>query len=358
MVEHAPPLPWWRHLWHCYRDPFNLLLTALAAVSWATHDLKATVVIGVMVVLSTAFRFVQEQRSTHAAERRKGMVKRLDATQNLGAMGVLCTDMTGPLTPDQIALERHVDAFGRPSAAVLALAWLTSHHQTGLKNLLDRAVLAHAGPGGQDGLRRRWRKVDEIPFDFQRRRLSVLVASAFLPFLPMLPLQLLVQNLAYDISQTAIPFDRVDEELVREPLRWQPGDIGRFMVCFGPVSSVFDLAAFAVLWWMFGFDTPAEQGLFQSGWFVVGLLTQTLVVHMLRTPKLPFVHSRPAALLAAATLGIAALGLWLPMGPLAADFKLQPLPPAFFAWLAGLLLGYSLLVSGVKRWYVRRFGWQ
>jgi Mg2+-importing ATPase len=186
----------------------------------------------------------------------------------------------------------------------------------------------------------------------------VLVASAFLPFLPMLPLQLLVQNLLYDIAQTGIPFDHVDAELVTKPLQWNPGSIGRFMVFFGPISSVFDLSTFAVMWWVFGADSVAEQRLFQSGWFVVGLLTQTLVVHMIRTPKLPFVESRAAAPLMVTTLAIVAVGLFLPMGPLAGYFKLQPLPPAYFAWLAGILLGYAVLTTLMKRHYIRRFGWQ
>ena len=188
--------------------------------------------------------------------------------------------------------------------------------------------------------------------------LSVLVASAFLPFLPMLPLHLLVQNLLYDLGQSAIPFDHVDAELVRAPLRWNPADIGRFMLFFGPVSSLFDLATFALMWWVFEANTVAQQGLFQSGWFVVGLLTQTLVVHMLRTPKLPFVDSRAAAPLMAMTAAIMAVGLWLPMGPLAGAFKLQPLPPAFFAWLLGILVGYAALTTLMKRLYIRRFGWQ
>ena len=187
---------------------------------------------------------------------------------------------------------------------------------------------------------------------------SVLVASAFLPFLPMLPLHLLVQNLVYDISQTGIPFDHVDDELVRQPLHWNPADIGRFMLFFGPISSIFDLVTFATLWWVFGADTPAEQGLFQSGWFVVGLLTQTLVVHLIRTPRLPFVESRASPAVSAMTAGVVVLALWLPMGPLAGAFKLQPLPLLFFAWLAAILAGYALLTSLMKRFYIRRFGWQ
>ena len=823
LVEHEAPLPWWRHLWHCFLDPFNLLLTELAAVSWATHDLKATVVISTMVALSTALRFVQEHRSSRSAEslkalvsntatvmrqgrrevpirklvpgdvlllsagdmipadcrlltardlfisqaaltgeslpvekfpqlagplqdpdplaqanlvfmgtnvvsgtatalvvhtgsrsffgavaahatatdtgpnafqaginsvswllirfaaimvpvvllingltkgdwveafffalavavgltpemlpmivtstlargavqlaRRKVVVKRLDAIQNLGAMDVLCTDKTGTLTQDQIALAQHINALGRPSDEVLAFAYLNSHYQSGLKNLLDRAVLDHVELPTELKLDERYRKIDEVPFDFQRRRmsvvvaerhedhehhelickgaleemlavctrvrltgnaqqqeaddaplddamrervqqvstrlslsglrvvavamkelppqqtvygvrdeadlvlvgyiafldppkesaapalralsahgvtikvltgdnaqvtaqvcaqvglpegqallghqvqamsdaelapaveahqvfaklspldkerivralraqghvvgfmgdgindapalraadlgisvdsavdiakeaadiillekslmvldegvvqgrttfcnllkyirmtassnfgnvLSVLVASAFLPFLPMLPLHLLVQNLLYDLSQIGIPFDRVDADLVAVPLKWNPGDIGRFMLCFGPVSSVFDLATFALMWWVFSANTVAAQGLFQSGWFVVGLLTQTLIVHMIRTPRLPWLQSRAPGVLTGLTAAVMLLGLWLPAGPLAHYFKLQPLPAVFYGWLAGLLLGYALLTTAMKRFYIGRFGWQ
>jgi Mg2+-importing ATPase len=188
--------------------------------------------------------------------------------------------------------------------------------------------------------------------------LSVLVASAFLPFLPMLPLQLLVQNLLYDIAQTGIPFDNVDAELVKKPLKWNPSDIGRFMLFFGPISSLFDILTFAVMWWVFQANSVAQQTLFQSGWFVVGLLTQTLVVHMVRTPKLPFVQSHAAAPLMAMTLAIVAVGLWLPVGPLADYFKLQALPSAYYGWLVTILLGYFTLTTLMKKIYVRRFGWQ
>jgi Mg2+-importing ATPase len=188
--------------------------------------------------------------------------------------------------------------------------------------------------------------------------LSVLVASAFLPFLPMLPLQLLVQNLLYDIGQTGIPFDNVDPELVTQPLQWNPADIGRFMRFFGPISSLFDIVTFAVMWWVFQANSVAQQTLFQSGWFVVGLLTQTLVVHMVRTPRLPFVQSRAAAPLMAMTALIVALGLWLPWGPLAGYFKLQALPLAYYGWLLAILLGYGTLTTLMKRVYIRRYGWQ
>jgi Mg2+-importing ATPase len=186
----------------------------------------------------------------------------------------------------------------------------------------------------------------------------VLIASVFLPFLPMLPLHLLVQNLLYDMSQVAIPFDSVDPELIARPLSWNPADIGRFMLYFGPLSSIFDVATFAVMWWVFDANTPAQQTLFQSGWFVVGLLTQTLVVHMIRSPRLPFIQSRAAWPLSAATLAIMAVGIFLPMGPLAHYFKLQALPLAYFPWMAAILLGYVLLTTAMKRFYIRRFGWQ
>ena len=568
--------------------------------------------------------------------RRKVVVKRLDAIQNFGAMDILCTDKTGTLTQDRIALARHADAYGQDTDEVLNFAYLNSFYQTGLKNLLDRAVLERVDVAASLKLKDAYRKVDEIPFDFERRRmsvvvatlvsgldqhhelickgaveevlaactqvrtqdatdasldgeramptlpldavllartqavtaglnaeglrvvavavktlppnqttysvadeagltligyiafldppkesaapalaklathgitvkvltgdndlvtahvcqqvglplaagstvllghqvealsddalkaaaeahhifaklsplhkerivralranghvvgfmgdgindapalraadigisvdsavdiakdaadiilleksllvliegvvegrttfcnmlkyirmtassnfgnvLSVLVASAFLPFLPMLPLQLLVQNLLYDISQTGIPFDNVDPELVTKPLQWNPGDIGRFMLFFGPISSLFDIVTFAVMWWVFDANSVAQQGLFQSGWFVVGLLTQTLVVHMVRTPKLPFVQSRAAAPLMVMTLAIIAIGLWLPLGPLAGYFKLQALPPAYYGWLVGILLGYCVLSTLMKRFYIRRFGWQ
>ncbi len=143
-----------------------------------------------------------------------------------------------------------------------------------------------------------------------------------------------------------------------KPLKWNPGEIGRFMIFFGPISSVFDLTTFAVMWWLFGADTAAMQSLFQSGWFVVGLLTQTLVVHMIRTPKLPFIESRAAAPLMVMTLAIMVVGIFLPMGPLAGYFKLQALPLAYFPWLAAILLGYCVLTTVMKRFYIRRFGWQ
>ncbi|MDR1996245.1 magnesium-translocating P-type ATPase [Azonexus sp.] len=549
--------------------------------------------------------------------RRKVIVKRLDAIQNFGAMDVLCTDKTGTLTQDKIFLARHVDVWGEESDEVLEMAWLNSYCQTGLKNLLDVAVLEHAEVRRELEPARNYRKVDEIPFDFNRRRMSVvvseredhhelickgaveeilsvctqvrhgeqtelltsellerirqvtadlneeglrvvavamketpptqdiygvadereltligyvafldppkestapalkalaehgvavkvltgdnelvtakicrevgleqkgillgsdiermsdkalaaavesnnvfakltpvhkerivgflkanghvvgfmgdgindapalrtadigisvdtavdiakeaadiillekslmvleegvlegrrtfanmlkyikmtassnfgnvfsvLVASAFIPFLPMLPMHLLVQNLLYDISQIAIPFDNVDDELLTKPQRWQPADVGRFMVFFGPISSVFDITTFVMMWFVFSANTPEQQTLFQSGWFIVGLLTQTLVVHMIRTPKLPFIQSRASTPLLLMTAAIMAIGIFLPMGPLAHYFKLQALPPLYFVFLPLILLAYMGLTQAMKGIYFRRYGWQ
>ncbi len=841
-VGHEKPLPWPVHLWHCYRNPFNLLLTVLAAISFYTEDVRATVVIGSMVLLSTLIRFVQEARSNRAADklkemvsttatvlrrdpaeiaaeearryfqatlrpkpprrveiplrrlvpgdvvllsagdmvpadirllaakdlfvsqsamtgeslpvekyaehrgaptsnpmeldniafmgtnvvsgsasgvvvttgastyfgalaqrvtaatpiatafqagvnkvswllirfmlvmtpivllingftkgntagawseaflfalsiavgltpemlpmivtstlakgavylsRKKVIVKRLDAIQNFGAMDVLCTDKTGTLTQDKIFLSRHCGAFGGDSDTVLEYAYLNSYYQTGLKNLLDVAVLEHVDVQRELSVATAFRKVDEIPFDFNRRRMtvvvaeqnqhhllickgaveeilavcarvqtgdegaaaepiteatlarvreltgdlneeglrvvavaikrmppdreiygladesgltligyiafldppkestapalralaehgvavkiltgdnhlvtrkickevglqtqglvlgseveamsepalaeaaernnvfarltpahkerivralrarghvvgflgdgindapairaadigisvdsavdiakeaadiilleksllvleqgviegrrtfanilkyikmtassnfgnvfSVLVASAFLPFLPMLPLQLLVQNLLYDISQAAIPFDHVDPELVQQPQRWRADDIGRFMIVFGPVSSVFDICTFVLMWFVFGATTQAQAPLFQAGWFVEGLATQTLIVHMIRTQKIPFIQSRPALPLLLTTLAIVAVGMFIVIGPIARLFKFAPLPLAYFPWWLAIIGGYVVLTQLVKSWYLRRFGWQ
>ncbi|BCB26272.1 magnesium-translocating P-type ATPase [Sulfurimicrobium lacus] len=549
--------------------------------------------------------------------RQKVIVKRLDAIQNFGAMDVLCTDKTGTLTQDKIFLANHTDVWGKESDDVLESAYLNSYYQTGLKNLLDVAVLEHVEVHRELEVATAFRKVDEIPFDFTRRRMSVvvaehdrhhllickgaveeilsvcsrvrhgeadepltaellarvravtadlnedglrvvavasremppdkdtyavadesdltligyvafldppkestapalkalaahgvavkvltgdnelvtakicrgvglpadtvllgadvermsdaelsravethnifakltpshkerivrllkanghvvgfmgdgindapalrtadigisvdtavdiakeaadiillekslmvleegviegrktfanmlkyikmtassnfgnvfsvLVASAFIPFLPMLPMHLLTQNLLYDISQIAIPFDSVDDELVKNPQRWNPGDIGRFMLFFGPVSSVFDIATYCIMWFVFGANSPAHQTLFQSGWFVEGLMTQTLVVHMIRTQKIPFIQSRPGTALLVTTGLIMAVGIFIPMGPFAHYFKLQALPLAYFPVLIVVLAGYMVLTQGMKRYYTRRFGWQ
>jgi len=186
--------------------------------------------------------------------------------------------------------------------------------------------------------------------------LSVLVAGMFLPFLPMLPLQLLIQNLLYDFSQVAIPFDNVDDEQVKLPQRWNPGDIGRFMAFFGPVSSVFDIVTYGIMWFVYGANEPARQTLFQSGWFVEGLLTQTLIVHVIRTRKIPFVESRAAMPVLLTTAAIMGVGVILPFTPAGRDLAMTPLPASYFLFVAACLLGYMVVVQLAKGVYTRRFG--
>ncbi|EXF19984.1 magnesium-translocating P-type ATPase [Acinetobacter baumannii 831240] len=187
---------------------------------------------------------------------------------------------------------------------------------------------------------------------------SVLIASAFIPFLPMLPIHLLIQNLLYDVSQIVIPFDNVDEELIAKPQRWQPEEVGRFMVVFGPISSIFDMITFGLMWFVFSANTPEHQTLFQSGWFVVGLLTQTLIVHMIRTAQIPFIQSRAATPLLIMTAVIMCIGIFLPMGPLASYLKLQALPLSYFLYLPVILGAYMCVTQWVKKIYIRRYGWQ
>ncbi|CDG81507.1 magnesium-translocating P-type ATPase [Janthinobacterium agaricidamnosum] len=598
--------------------PFVLLVNGAARGDWGQACLFAlSVAVGLTPEMLPMIVTSALARGATLLARKRVIVKRLDAMQNFGAMDVLCTDKTGTLTQDRMILARHTDAFGGDNPEVFRLAFLNSHFQTGLKNLLDTALLMHMPAETALHIRQQYAKVDEVPFDFQRRRMSVivddgngerqlvckgaveeilsvcsrvrqgggtvaldkgmlerllrvtrdlneeglrvvavavrtaapdqtvfsvddesgltlagyltfvdppkdsaapalaalaahgvtvkvltgdnelvtakicrelglvidgmvlgpqiermkddqlarvaqkntvfarltplhkerlvtalrgnghivgfmgdgindaaalraadigisvdsavdiareaadiillekdlmvleagviegrktfsnmlkyiritassnfgnvfsvLVASAFLPFLPMLPLHLLVQNLLYDIAQIALPFDQVDRELLAKPLQWNPRGIGRFMLFFGPLSSLFDMATFALMWLVFGANTVASQGLFQSGWFVVGLLTQTLVVHLIRTPKLPFIHSIAAWPVLAMTGIVMAVGIYLPMGPMAGYFKLEALPLLYFPWLAGILLCYAIVTTGLKRFYIRKFGWQ
>ncbi|MFS7384782.1 magnesium-translocating P-type ATPase [Rahnella inusitata] len=551
-----------------------------------------------------------------AMAKRKVVVKRLNAIQNLGAMDVLCTDKTGTLTQDKIILEHHIDTHGQKNDAVLQLAWLNSYHQSGIKNLMDQAVIYFSDNTPGFVKPQGYSKVDEMPFDFIRRRLSivvkdkqqnhllvckgaveemlsisthmqengkvvelndsrrdallamandynkdgfrvlvvatrsiakaeakkqygtvdehdliisgfltfldppkesagpaiaalrdigvavkvltgdnavvtmricrqvglepgepvlgpqverlddaalqqlveertvfakltplqksrvlkalqanghtvgflgdgindapalreadvgisvdsgtdiakesadiillekslmvleegvlkgretfgnimkylnmtassnfgnvfsVLVASAFIPFLPMLAIQLLLQNLMYDISQLALPWDKIDKEFLKKPRKWDAKNIGRFMVWIGPTSSIFDMTTFAAMWYVFSANSEHMQTLFQSGWFVEGLLSQTLVVHMLRTQKIPFIQSTAAWPVMMMTGLVMAFGIYVPFSPLGPIVGLQALPWEYFPWLAGTLLAYCCVAQGMKTFYIRRF---
>jgi P-type Mg2+ transporter len=174
-------------------------------------------------------------------------------------------------------------------------------------------------------------------------------ASLFLSFLPMLPSQILLNNLLYDSSQLAIPTDNVDEEQLRRPSHWDIGFIRRFMMFFGPLSSVFDFVTFGVMLWVF----HADAGEFRSGWFVESLATQTLVIFAIRTRRVPFFRSHPSLPLTLAALGVVVVGSVLPATPLAHTLGFSPLPVAFFAALAGMVVGYLALVEGGKRIFYR-----
>jgi Mg2+-importing ATPase len=170
-------------------------------------------------------------------------------------------------------------------------------------------------------------------------------ASLFLTFLPMLPSQILLNNLLYDTSQLAIPTDNVDEEQLRRPSHWDIGFIRRFMIYFGPLSSVFDFATFAVMLWVFH-SGPTQ---FRSGWFVESLATQTLVIFAIRTRRIPFFRSHPSLPLTLAALGVVTAGTLLPATPLAHSLGFQPLPGGFFAALAGMVVCYLALIEIGKR---------
>lgn len=480
------------------------------------------------------------------------IVKRLDSIQNLGAIDVLCTDKTGTPTEDRIVLECHLDVNGREDDRVLRYAFLNSYFSTGVKNLVDNAIIERAlaegtyevdavtkgAPVTAEELAEYYHGIDELPLDFERRRLSVvvgdargrtrmvtkgaleevlgicsrvevdgqvlpltdelaekvisrgadladegmrvlgvarkdnpagtgiltvdderdmvligylvfldppkessaaavkallehgvetkvltgdsavdvareaadiillekdlmvlergiecgrrtyanmikyvkmtvssnfgniasvLVAAALLPFLPMTAVQLLLLNLIYDLTCTAIPRDNVDEDAIRSPRRWDTASVRRFMVAFGPLSSIFNILTFAVL---FFFVCPAVAGgawgaldatgqalfvsTFQAGWFVESMWTQTLVVHLIRTEKTPFVGSCASLpLVMLGSMGIAVATL-LPASAPGAALDFCSLPVVFWGVLAAMVLGYAAIVSCMKKVYLSR----
>jgi P-type Mg2+ transporter len=183
---------------------------------------------------------------------------------------------------------------------------------------------------------------------------SVLGASAFLPFLPMAPIQVLTNNLLYDFSQVPIPADAVDEEQVARPRPWNIGEIKRFILFIGPISSIFDYTTFFVMLYVFKCWDPSRASLFQTGWFVESLMTQTLIIHVIRTNKIPFLQSRASWALTATTACIMALGVWLPYSPVASSLGFTRLPPLYWPILMLTLLGYMALTQVIKVWLLRK----
>jgi P-type Mg2+ transporter len=546
---------------------------------------------------------------------KKVIVKRLNAIQNFGAMDVLCTDKTGTITKGKIVLEKHLDLRGEPSERVLHYGYLNSYHHTGLKNLLDEAILDHEELEERLKANEKYRKIDEIPFDFVRRRMSVVIedesglntlickgaldevmsqcnrveingevvgmspehdaksrqivgvlngegfrvialaykempgakdepvysikdesdlillgflafldppkdtasealkrlhflnvdvkiltgdneiitayickqvgmpienlllgpqietmneaqladavssarvfarlvpshkervvhalqsnghvvgfmgdgindapalkaadvgisvdsavdiakessdiillknsllileqgvmegrrvfgniikyikmaassnfgnmfsvvgASAFLPFLPMLPIQVLTNNLLYDFSQTTIPTDEVDVDWLTKPRKWAIGEIQRFIMFIGPISSIFDYLTFFIL--LYVFNAWTDPSLFHTGWFVESVFTQTLIIHIIRTDKIPFIESRASWPMIVSSLIIVGVGAWLTVSPLANALGFVPLPPLYWLLLGVMLVCYVILTQFVKTWFIRRFG--
>jgi len=196
---------------------------------------------------------------------------------------------------------------------------------------------------------------------------SVVGASYLFPFLPMMPIQILLNNLLYDFSQTAIPTDNVDKEIVEKPLKWHIGNIKKFMVFIGPISSIFDYATYTLMWVFFGCslylnpltgDLQKEylEKLFQTGWFVESLLTQTLIVHIIRTRKVPFFGSHASIPMTLTTLIIMLIAGWLPYSPFAGTLGFVPLPPIYWAWIIVFLISYSIITHFVKIWFIKKYG--
>jgi P-type Mg2+ transporter len=594
--------------------PLVFIVNGISKHNWLEAFLFAlAVAVGLTPELLPMIVTVNLSQGAIAMSRRKVIVKRLNAIQNLGAMDILCTDKTGTITLGRVILEKHLDIDGRESRHVLNYAYLNSVYQTGLRNLLDEAVLRHEELDEALQIEQNYRKIDEIPFDFVRRRMSVVVeqrhgqhilickgaveeiaalctrvevggqmlplsadhraaierqvhelnsdgfrvillayrllpeedraytvadeqdltllgflafldppkesateaianlrqygvavkiltgdnevvttkicrevglpvdhvllggeiegmseqelaeaaerttvfaklspahkgriiaalqsrkhvvgfmgdgindapalrtadvgvsvdtavdiakessdvilleqsllvlqegvvegrrvfgnitkyikmaassnfgnmlsvvgASAFLPFLPMLPLQVLVNNLLYDLSQTPIPSDGVDAEWLARPRQWTIDQVQRFIVFIGPISSIFDYATYFIM--LFVFHCWNNPALFRTGWFVESLFTQTLIIHVIRTNKIPFIQSRASAPLTLTSLAIVVVGAALPFSPLAGALGFAPLPPLYWLLLAGMLVCYVLLTQAVKTWFIRRFG--
>ena len=594
--------------------PTVFLINGLTKGNWFEALLFAVAVaVGLTPEMLPMIVTVNLAKGAIAMSRKKVIVKRLNAIQNFGAMDVLCTDKTGTLTQDRIILKHHLDLRGEESDQVLEYAFLNSFYQSGLKNLLDVAVLKHVELEQRLDVHARFRKIDELPFDFERRRMSVVLArddgshmlickgaveevlaastryvsgdetgpleashlehtrqlaedlnadgfravavaykelpsqqteyvvadesgltllgyiafldppretaaaaiaalqasgvgvkiltgdnaivarkicrevglavdpvvlgtelatmsadqmadiaerasvfakvspaqkaaivdalhsrghvvgfmgdgindgpalkaadvgisvdsavdiakesadiillekslavlgegvmegrkvfgnivkyikmgassnfgnvfsvlgaSVFLPFLPMAPVQVLLNNLLYDFSQTAIPTDNVDEDYLVKPRRWEIGSILKFMLYMGPVSSLFDFATYALM--LGAFHAWSNAPLFQSGWFVESLLTQTLIIHIIRTGKVPFIQSRASTALVLTSLAIACVGIAMPLTSLGTLFGFVTLPASYWPCLVAIVLAYGLSAFVMKTWYVRRYG--
>jgi Mg2+-importing ATPase len=184
--------------------------------------------------------------------------------------------------------------------------------------------------------------------------LSVVIASIFLPFLPLLPIHILIQNLLCDFAQIGMPFDNVDEEYIKKPKKWNTDGIKQFMFAFGSVSTVLDVICFAVLWFVLKFNTVEKAVLFQTGWFAFGIISQTLIIHMIRTHKKPFIESKSSKQLLISTFTITVITLLITFTDFATIFDLSKLPLEYMLWIVILLIVYILFIQIYKKIYLRK----
>jgi len=184
---------------------------------------------------------------------------------------------------------------------------------------------------------------------------TITVASTFLPFLPILPIQLLIQNMLYDISQISIPWDNVDDDYLKTPHKWDVSNIITFMIVIGPISSIFDIITFIVMWKVFDANSVENQALFHSGWFIESLLTQVLIIHMIRTKYIPFLQSNASISVILFTLVIVILGVYIPFSAFGSYIGLTPIPKDYFYWLTGIIFSYCALTQVTKYLYIKKF---
>ena len=186
--------------------------------------------------------------------------------------------------------------------------------------------------------------------------ISVLMASIFLPFVPMLPIELLIQNLVYDITQLFIPWDNVDPELIARPRKWNSKEIGKMLIVFGPTNSIFDITCFLTMWFFFGCTTDATSALFQTGWFIEGVSNSIFVLYTLRTEKIPFIQSNPSWIFNLSIIGSELIGCILPYTPFGRAIGMVYITPWYILYIFGLMIALCILVQIVKKIYIKRFG--
>ena len=186
---------------------------------------------------------------------------------------------------------------------------------------------------------------------------SILIASIFLPFLPLLPIQMLIQDFLYDISQIAIPYDDVDKEFLEKPRKWDTKGLGKFMNVMGITSSITDVIAFVVFWFVFGYNSVDKQSWFQTAWFVECLISETMIIHYVRTAKMPFIESRANKFLTISTLITIAGTIVTPiLLHNVGTFNFEILPGKYYAFVVLLLVIYTVLVQSIKKNYIKRNG--